>query len=69
MCVDSEGGGISEVPQHQCGDQRTTCGIPFSPSTVWVSGIKFRSLRFSARHLAEPSCWHEFVASPTIRDT
>lgn len=28
---------------HACGSQRTTCGRGFSPSTMWVLGIKPRS--------------------------
>lgn len=27
---------------HACGGQRTTCGIRFSPSTVWAPGKEFR---------------------------
>lgn len=40
------------------GDQRTTCG--FSPSTIWMPGIKFRSsglvesILYPLRHLSDP---------------
>lgn len=28
------------IPQHQCGDQGTTCRTLFFSSTMWVPGVK-----------------------------
>lgn len=42
---------------HACGDQRTTCGNRFSPSTLCVLGLKLRSSGLEASSLAaEPCC-------------
>lgn len=37
------GGGGMHMPQRVCGDQRTACGSPSSPATMWVLGIELRS--------------------------
>lgn len=50
-------GGASTIA-HSCGSQRTTWGSQFSPSALWDTAMKWRSLGLLASALTtEPSLW------------
>jgi len=54
------------VPQHMCRRQRTTCGHQFSPSTIWVSGMKPKASAWLQPLSTEsPSQPHQLSMNPS----